>query len=1106
MRSYLRLHSSFTHPPSHAPPDRSAERTRRRPGIALLALAFLFVFSGSLLAQGVTTAGIEGVVTSEAMQPLVGTTITAIHEPSGTQYSTTSRSGGVFTIGGMRVGGPYSVSVRMIGFREETQQEIYLNLGQDSRLDFALEETAIELEGLTVEATQDLVLNADRTGAATFVPQVLVETLPSVSRSTRDLIRTDPRNDGNYSFGGKNWLYNNITLDGSYFNNSFGLDDPAPGGQARTEPVPYDAVEQVVVSVAPFDVRQGGFTGANINTVTKSGTNEFKGSAYTFFRNENLVGNKIRGEKLIANPDLSFNQYGFSLGGPLIPDKLFFFINGEISRRDNPGSNFVPRTSSGPPATGESRPEQSRLEEISQRMQAEYQYETGPYSGFVHGQDSDKLIAKVDWNLGSNNNFTFRYNRLKGFLEQPPHPFVLAFTARGPNESSLPSQNSGYKITNELNSYAFEWNSRGARWANRLFASYNRFRDYRDAFSEAFPTIDIVEDGVQYTSIGHEPFSIENNLDTDAWQFTNDFTYFTGRHSLTFGANFELFGFFNSFNFARHGLFGFLEVGNVAFLSVDDFLAATHPDSADQRDFRGMIGTGEFKGEVFDLGQLGVYVQDEFAVNPRFSLTAGLRVDFPMYFTDPVDNPFSRSLTAINGTTGETVVVDQSELAGTTPLWSPRVGFNWDATGTRSTQIRGGTGIFTGRLPFVWVGNNYSNPSFNPNIYHPATNPTVEPVVTSGPRPGSGGENFTLQQSFDGLSLMDPDFKWPQVWTTDIAIDQRLPGGVLGTLEFIYGKDINALFVQNMDLPAQSGTLADGRPTYGGQRNNGPDPFSTTNIYVLENTDEGWNVNLTAQLRKVWESGLGLTLSYAYLDARNTFKSTEIASVLWSGNPTQGNPNQPALAHSEFGQRHRIVLGGTYTVRWSRALRTKFGLFFDAAEGNSFRGAGGNRYSFLYAGDVNGDGANNDLIFIPRDESDIRLADPSQWAALNSFIEQDKYLSQNRGKIAERFGLINPWYQTLDLRILQDIILPAGGRENVIQLSVDFLNFTNLLNSSWGVRKVASALAQTPLTHTGAFEDGYPVVSFSGVQETFVDDPSEFSRWTIQVGLRYLLD
>jgi len=406
----------------------------RRATLPVLTMALLLLASGSLVAQGVTTGGVDGVVTNASALPLVGVTVTAVHQPSGTTYQTTTRSGGVFTIGGMRVGGPYTVTATILGHRQEIQQGVHLALGQSARLSFALAETAIELDALTVEAAQDVVLNSDRTGAATVIPQEVVRTMPTVRRSTRDLTRLDPRNDGNFSFGGRNWLYNNITLDGSYFNNSFGLDDPAPGGQSGSEPIPYDAVEQVVVQVAPFDVRQSGFTGANINTVTKSGTNEFKVTGFAFHRNDNLVGNSVSGNEVIANPELTVNQYGFSLGGPIIKDKLFFFFSGELTQRDDPGSNFVP-SSGGTPAFGESRVEQSVLDAISERMATEYNFDTGPYSGFVHESKSNKALLKVDWNLNANNNLMFRYSRLDAERDLPPHPFAIS--------SSPPTHSSG---------------------------------------------------------------------------------------------------------------------------------------------------------------------------------------------------------------------------------------------------------------------------------------------------------------------------------------------------------------------------------------------------------------------------------------------------------------------------------------------------------------------------------------------------------------------------------------------------------------------------------------------------------------------------------------
>jgi hypothetical protein len=360
---------------------------------------------------------------------------------------------------------------------------------------------------------------------------------------------------------------------------------------------------------------------------------------------------------------------------------------------------------------------------------------------------------------------------------------------------------------------------------------------------------------------------------------------------------------------------------------------------------------------------------------------------------------------------------------------------------------------------------------------------------------------------------MDPEFTWPQVWTTDLAIDQALPGGFLGTLELLYGKDLNAVYMRNADLVAPVGTLPDGRPYYGGAGNNELNPDGGAGIYVIDNTSDGSSFNVTAQLRKTFGTDVNTMIAYNFTEAKNSLKSTEIASVLWQSQPVQGDPNNPGLSYSEFGQRQRIVGMVTYGRSWSQTLRTQVGVFFEFGQGNRFAGAGGNRYSFIYSGDVNGDGYSNDLIYIPTDESDI-LFDPradgataaEQWAELDAFIEQDAYLSRHRGEIAERHGALNPWYNTFDLRLLQDFAFHSGGTRHGFQISVDVLNVGNLISSSWGVRKVASSSATSPLTLTRFDANGAPVFNFTGPAETYIDDPSELSRWRIQLGARYFLN
>jgi len=1055
----------------------------------------LVVFmAGRAFGQGVTVGAINGAVTDDKGEPLPGVLLVALHEPTGTQYTTVSRSTGAFDILNIRIGGPYTVTASIEGFAAKQEGEIFVGLGQKIRLDFRLAVQQSIAEELVVVAEQDPVFNSDRTGAATFVEEEQIERLPSIKRSTRDITRLDPRSDSNLSFAGRNWLYNNLSLDGSYFNNSFGLDDPAPGGQTNAEPVPFDAIEQVQVSVAPFDVREGGFTGAGVNSVTKSGTNLFKGSVYTFNRNENFVGDEVEGREVL-NPDLSFRQSGIRFSGPIIKDKLFFFANAETVRREDPGSNFT-ALRSGSPGGSVSRVRAADLEAIRQRMLDVYGYDTGPFEDYTHATDNDKLLFKLDWTVNDRNTLTFRYNRLDAIRDLPPNPVAISInnTGRGPNENSLPFRNAGYAINNELDSFALELNSRYDQWANRLFFSYNRFRDFRTPFSEPFPTIEIAENGITYTTLGHEPFSINNILDQDVLQLTNNFSYFSGNHVLTFGTTYENYTFFNSFNLFYHGVFPVpASVGGYTFSSMDEFFELTDPNNPNFRDFNSDVAAQQqnpFKGDDIDVGQFAFYAQDEYQINSDFNLIYGLRVDFPVYNTDIPTNTFSQSLTLLDEN-GNPETIDAAELPDTEPLFSPRVGFNWGLGADRRAQLRGGTGIFTGRLPFVWIGNTISN---------------------QGP--------LAEFPSFD-INATDPDFQWPQVWTTNLAWDQKLPWALDATVEAVYGKDLNAIFVRNANLAAPAGTLPgpDGRVRYD-PANNALNDLGGGGVYVLDNTSDGYNFSLTSQVRKRFASGLDTSISYAFLEAKNQLSSTEIASFLWQLNAVKSNPNRPEVSHSEFGNRHRFIATANYRHNWSNGIGTSIGLFVEVAEGSLATAGRRSRFSFVYAPDVNGDGqSGNDLIYIPNDASEIEF-DPildgngnvitsadAQWQAFNAFIEQDPYLQSHRGQIAERWGATNPWFTNVDLRILQDLGFGGGGNRHTFQLSLDILNLGNLINSDWGVREVADTAATAPLVLQRFNSEGAPVFQFPGTaRRTYINDIGIISRWQIQLGIRYVFN
>jgi hypothetical protein len=852
--------------------------------------------------------------------------------------------------------------------------------------------------------------------------------------------------------------------------------------------VPYDAIETVQVSVAPYDVRQSGFTGAAVNSVTKSGTNEWRGSAYTFLRNESFIGDQI-GEVEVLVPELTYNQSGVSLSGPILRDKAFFFVNYEHEKREDPGSNFSALRPGETPGGTISRVTAEDLEAIRQRMIDVYDYDPGAFENYIHNTENDKFIAKFDWNVNEQNKFTFRYNLLDAVHDLPPHPFAISFnnTGRGPNENSLPFQNAGYAINNELNSFAGELNTQSNRWGNRLFASYSRFRDFRAPNSGPFPTIEIAEDGITYTTLGHEPFSISNLLDQDVLQITNDFSLYRGNHVYTVGANYETFSFGNSFN-----LFYFNFFPADQYPSLERFFEVTDPTNPDFRDFNQDVAnaTAPFADDPSEPGQFALYAQDDWRFSEKVNLTFGLRADLPFYNTDLPPTPLADALTFLDEDRNPEQIT-WNEFPDTEVLWSPRVGFNWDLKGDRTMQVRGGTGIFTGRLPFVWIGNQAANQ-------------------------GPDALDFDLNATV-------PDFKWPQVWKTNVAFDQLLPTNTLMTLEFMYGDNINEIFIRNPNLVAPVGTIPgpDGRPFYGGVGANRLHPEFLqfgADSYVVDNNGNGYDVSITAQLRQVFQNGLAASLAYNFTEAKNNFDSTEISSFVWQGNPVQGDPNNFDAAFSQFGFRHRITGSANYRHSWSEMLATSFGLFLEVAEGGFFTAGRTSRYSYTVLGDLNGDGVGgNDLMYIPRDQGEINLVDipgglsaAQQWTALNAFIGQDDYLSEHRGEIAERNGAINPWFSNIDLRILQDVIVS----DHTFQVSLDLLNAANFLNSDWGVREVVNTAAKTPLILCnenipgcpGTFNaEGEPLYQFPGaVTETFIDDPSELSRWRAQLGFRYL--
>ena len=1033
----------------------------------LLTAVFL-CFSSMAFAQ-VTTASIGGLVTDSNNEPLIGATIKAVHVPSGTMYAITTFDNGRYAIRNMRVGGPYTITTEYLGFSPGVDENIYLELGQKLNLNISLQEEGIMADEIVISGSMDPILNGERTGPATSLSSDEINNLPTISRSASDYTRLNPMSAEGGSFAGRNDQFNNYSLDGAIFNNPFGLDAATPGGQSNAQPISLDAIEQINVAIAPYDVTQSGFTGASINSVSKSGTNEFKGTVFGFFRNSGLTGGKVDGESIFKGEPKQ-TQFGFSLGGPIVKNKVFFFANFEKEDRSDLGSLWSPQ---GGVSEGSniSRVSAADMDLVSNLLSQRYGYDTGASEGFIHDEDNIKGLFKLDFNIGTKHKLSATYNFLDAYNDNPAHPSALG--RRGPDFLTLQFANSGYRINNQLHQFRAELKSfLSNSVSNKFSAGYTQFRDSRDAASTPFPVVNISKDGIRYIIAGHEPFSINNRLDQDVFQIKNELNIFTGNHSWTFGAAFERFDFNNSFNLGAYAGSAF-----APDIPIDEFQAYIESGALDDavatadQVFKDNNENDSWALAETNLGQFSVYGQDEIQVSGKLNVTLGVRLDFPLYFdtAEKIQENIDRNCCydpsiVYSDEEGNDVTFDHTQLPSSTPLINPRVGFNYDINGDRTAQLRGGTGLFAGRFPFVWVGNQVANPNF---FFY---------------------------------NMTDPDFKFPQVWRTSLGYDRQFGNGWIATVDLLYTKDLQAQVVNNYGLRLPTGSLEgpDPRPVY--SNDDRVLVFGApTNAYVFTNVDGGYSFNASFSVERNWNNTF-VKLAYNYLKATDVMSiDAEISSDAYDRNPA--NPmhtNEPLVSPSLYGNRHRIVGVASKKIPWANEnLSTTISLFFEYVEGN--------RYSYTYSGDLNNDGSLlNDLLYIPTDAEidQMTFAAEGQADAFKAFIEQDDYLSSRRGDFAEKYGALSPWYNTWDLRVLQDIGLP--GSDNKFQISIDVLNIGNLINSSWGVRQFATgtSLAQ-PIGVS--VTDGNPVYSFdTDLTNTFFNDFSAASRWRMQLGLRYI--
>lgn len=1037
-----------------------------------MGIAFLF-FSIGAFAQ-TTTSWITGRVQGTDGADLVGSTVIAIHVPTGTKYGVSTRLDGGYDIPNAKIGGPYSVEVSFVGFKSQKVEGVFLTLGQKQRLDFVLQEDATTIQEVVITANRDDVMNSERTGAETTISNDQLVLLPTISRSTQDIFRLTPSNDGN-GFAGRSDHDTNFSLDGSIFNNPFGLDAATPGGQAGAQPISLDAIDQIQVSVAPFDVTKAGFTGASVDAVTKSGTNALKGTAFGFYRNQAMTGKKVNGTSIDV-PDLTQFQGGFSLGGPIIKNKLFFFANMEMERREDLGQNVVADNGSNSGESNVARVSEADLIAVQSALRS-IGHDPGDYQGYTHKTENLKAMLKIDWNINDKHSLTATYNMLDANRDLPAHP--NAIIRRGPDRTTMQFENSGYNIENKIQSGMLELNSIFSNTvSNKLQVGMTMFRDARDPKSEPFPDLNIANNTINYIVAGHEPFSIHNRLDQDVIQITNNVNIFKGAHTFTVGGSFEKFMFDNSFNLGAYGgTFGpaYSSVAQFQDSIASGYIAGQKAaaEALFASNNAATPDTGGWALAETNVGQLSFYAQDEWQATDNLALTFGLRMDVPLYFDteEKMQENLDRNCCydpsiQYYDENGDPIMFNSLEFPEQKPLFSPRFGFNWDVNGDRTVQVRGGTGLFTGRFPFVWIGNQVANPNFF---------------------------FYTVSRT---------DFKFPQVWKTNLGVDKKLGEGFTLSADLVYSKDVNGIMVRNYGLIQPNSTLSGqpGRQVYGaGDRATvfgGP-----TNAYVLSNSDVGRSVNLSLELKKSWTDGLYTSLAYNFLDSKDASSLVgEISSDTYDRNPAINNVNEAVASPSLYGNRHRIV--GTINKKFTyggNKTATTVSFFIEYAQGG--------RFSYTYAGDINNDGSGlNDLIYVPTDgeidqmQFDTFFAtEADQRAGLKSYIAQDEYLNVRRGRYAEKYSALSPWFSTWDMRVLQDFYIG----EQTLQLSLDILNIGNLISNKWGVRQVP--LNTSPIGYVRTEATGEPVYSFdTNATETFADDFGLRSRWQLQLGVRYI--
>ncbi len=1080
-------------------------------------LVALIVLSATIMQAQVTTSSMSGRVT-DAEGTVIGATVIATHEPSGTTYGTVTNLEGRFNLNGMRVGGPYTVEVSYIGYGKSTTTNITLSLGENYALNVVLSEQATSLDEIVVTALRTK-FSTEKTGAVTNITNTQIDNVPTVSRNIMDITRLSPYGGSGMSFVGTDGRTANFTVDGANFNNNFGLSSALPGGG---NPISIEAIEEMQVVIAPYDVRQTNFIGGGVNAITKSGTNTFKATAYVYHRNENLRGDAVRGQQIEGAREKDRNTiYGLTLGGPIIKNKLFFFVNGEMAKTPTIANRWRASTDGiAEPDNFISRTTETDLKKVSDFVRSKYGYETGSYTSFPADESNDKLLARIDWNITNQHRLALRYNYTKNTSWNSPNATSMDGGTRVSearmSKASMSFANSMYSMENLVHSISFDLNSRlSDNLSNQFLATFSKLDDVRGTNSKEFPFIDILKDEQAYMSLGYELFTWNNGVHNDVFNIKDELTHYLGNHKIVGGIAYEYKMADNSY--MRNG------TGYYRYLSLDDFLNGAVPEIVNL--------TYGYDGETNPAARvrtntIGMYVQDDWSVNERFKLSYGLRLD-GLFFNN-ADLMTNKAIQEIDYSGRN---IDTGKWPSANIIFSPRVGFVWDTYGDNSLKVRGGTGLFSGNLPLVFFTNMPTNggmvqyqaqinaanaakrgftmDEFAGGLVTDANGKAnisalLEKLTSLGYPTTISPEDGTVPSA---IAAVDPNFKMPQVWKTSLAVDYAFQTSFpfSATVEGIYNKTINGVSISDWSIPSVGGFArfngVDNRPIY-------PDGYRTaTKAFVLENTSRGYgwsgNITLNAQPTKY----LSLMAAYTHTVAKDvTGMPGSNAESAFTYVPTVEGPNHIKLHNSQYTTPDRLVASLTTHDKSGN----HYSLIYEGWHG-------GRSYSYMTVNDINGDGYNYDAIYVPTDQevanNEFRFVSADDQARFMDYVHADNYLKNQQGKYAEPYSVYSPWVHRIDFSYKHDFVVNAGNTKNKLQLSFDIKNVMNLFNNSWGVAKYLNPEIGSEariLKYEGVDADGVATYStppaIHGGTKTFTSSYSLGQTWYASIGIKYIFN